>query len=229
MSMQEDGRRFDSRAVKGVLFDLDGTLLDTYRLILESFRHATGEVLGHPLPDEVLMAKVGMPLVEEVKDFSGDPAVQAELVRAFRAYNERMHDRLVGAFPGVQDMLEVLAGAGIHMGVVTSKRGALARRGLEVCELAGFFEFALGSDEYAGHKPSPEPVLAGCKRLGLDPASCVYVGDSPFDIAAGNAAGCATVAVTWGMFGEHDLRAQGPAHVAHEPGDIPGLLGVAGV
>ena len=229
MPMQEDGRQSDLRAATGVLFDLDGTLLDTYRLILESFRYATGEVLGHALPDEALMAKVGMPLVEEVKDFSDDPAVQAELVRAFRAYNEHMHDRLVGVFPGVPDMLEALAGAGIRMGVVTSKRGALARRGLEVCGIGRFFEFALGSDEYMGHKPDPEPILAGCKRLGLSPASCVYVGDSPFDIAAGNAAGCATVAVTWGMFGEHDLRAQGPTHVAHEPGDIPGLLGVAGV
>ena len=229
MPMQEDRRQFDSRAVTGILFDLDGTLLDTYRLILESFRHATGEVLGHALPDETLMAKVGMPLVEEVKDFSDDPAVQADLVRAFRAYNERTHDRLVGVFPGVSDMLEALAGAGIRMGVVTSKRGALARRGLEVCGIGRFFEFALGSDEYAGHKPDPEPILAGCERLGFNPASCVYVGDSPFDIAAGNAAGCATVAVTWGMFAEHDLRAQSPTHVAHEPGDIPRLLGVAGV
>ena len=211
----------------GVLFDLDGTLLDTYRLILESFRHATREVLGWALPDEVLMAKVGMPLVEEVKDFSDDPEVQAELVRTYRAYNERVHDELVTAFPGVREMLAKLAGHGVRMGVVTSKKGALARRGLEVCDLAGFFEFTLGSDECVRCKPDPEPVLLGCERLGLSPAVCAYVGDSPFDIAAGNGAGCATVAVTWGMFGEGDLRAQNPTCVAHEPGSVPGLLGIA--
>ena len=77
---------------KGILFDLDGTLLDTYALILASFRHATSQVLGHELPEKTLMAKVGMPLVEEVKDFTDDARLQADLVSAFRSYNQRAHD-----------------------------------------------------------------------------------------------------------------------------------------
>ena len=211
---------------KGILFDLDGTLLDTYALILASFRHATSQVLGHELPEKTLMAKVGMPLVEEVKDFTDDERLQADLVSAFRSYNQRAHDGLVRAFPGVEEMLRMLAPEGLRLGVVTSKRGDLARRGLQVCGLGGYFEFAMGSDEYSGHKPDPAPVLYGCERLSLSPQECVYVGDSPFDIAAGNAAGCATVAVTWGMFGEDSLLAEGPSYVAHDPLEVCRRLGL---
>ena len=182
---------------KGILFDLDGTLLDTYALILASFRHATAQVLGHELPEKILMAKVGMPLVEEVKDFTDDEKLQADLVGAFRSYNERAHDGLVHAFPGVEGMLGMLAPAGPRLGVVTSKRGSLARRGLQVCGLSGYFEFAIGSDEYSGHKPDPAPVLYGCERLGLAPQECVYVGDSPFDIKCANNAGVKSVLVDW--------------------------------
>ena len=211
---------------KGILFDLDGTLLDTYALILASFRYATAQVLGHELPEKILMAKVGMPLVEEVKDFTDDEKLQADLVGAFRSYNERAHDRLVHAFPGVEGMLGMLAPAGPRLGVVTSKRGSLARRGLQVCGLSDYFEFAIGSDEYSGHKPDPAPVLYGCERLGLAPQECAYVGDSPFDIEAGNAAGCITVAATWGMFNEESLLEQRPSHVARHPGEVCGQLGI---
>lgn len=216
------------RDVQAVLFDLDGTLLDTYRLILESFRHATREVLGAPLPDAVLMAKVGMPLAEEVKDFTDDPALQAELVRVYRAHNERVHDELVRVFPGVPEMLGELGDCDVRMGVVTSKRSDLAQRGLEVCGLGGRFEFVIGSDMCARHKPDPEPVLLGCARLEVDPAVCAYVGDSPFDIVAGNAAGCASIAATWGMFSEEDLVAAAPARVAHAPAEVPSAVGLVG-
>ena len=211
---------------KGILFDLDGTLLETYALILASFRHATAQVLGHELPEKTLMAKVGIPLVEEVKDFTDDEKLQADLVGAFRSYNERAHDGLVHAFPGVKGMLDMLAPAGPRLGVVTSKRGDLARRGLEVCGLSSYFEFAIGSDEYSGHKPDPAPVLYGCERLGLAPQECVYVGDSPFDIAAGNAAGCITVAATWGMFSEGSLLEHKPSYIAHHPSEVCRQLGV---
>ncbi len=213
-------------ALKGVLFDLDGTLIDTYALILESFRHATTQVLGHTFPDEVLMAKVGTPLVEEMKDFTDDPAQQDELVRVYRAYNEAIHDERVRAFPGVAELLDDLHARGLLIGVVTSKRGALARRGVDVCGLGAHVEFTIGSDECPQHKPDPAPILMGCERLGLAPAECAYVGDSPFDIQAGNAAGCLTVAATWGMFPAEALMAQGPDAAASEPSQVPAALGL---
>lgn len=96
--------------VRGVLFDLDGTLLDTERLILVSFRHAVETVLGKSIPDERLMAKVGQPLTVQMWDFTDDQVVHDELLGTYRAYNERVHDDLVGIFPGVADALVELRG-----------------------------------------------------------------------------------------------------------------------
>lgn len=200
-------------AIRAVLFDNDGTLVDTHDLLLASFRHATTEVLGSPLPDEVLMAKVGQPLAVQMRDFSDDPEVQDALLKSYRTYNHEKHDAAVRLFPGVQEGLERLKNAGYSMGVVTSKMSPLAKHGLEVLGIAGYFDCLVGADTCETHKPHPGPVLLGAKLLGIDPAQCVYVGDSPFDMQAGNGAGCRTAAVLWGMFGEERLRAENPGCV----------------
>lgn len=200
----------------GVLFDLDGTLLDTQGIILESFHHAVKKVLGRDYPDGVLARKIGQPLAVQMWDFTDDAEEHDELLRVYRAYNEAVHDEAVRAFPGVAEVASELRGRGVRLGVVTSKRHALAARGLEVCGIAESFEFVIGSDDCEAHKPDPGPVLHGCKLLGLDPGVCLYVGDSPYDLQASNAAGCDTAAVLWGVFCEDALRAEHPVYVLRE-------------
>ena len=202
----------DSHAtrVRGVLFDLDGTLVDTYELILVSFRHTVREVLGRDYPDDVLMAKVGQPLDVQMWDFTDDEAVHDRLRDAYRAYNAEIHDRLIKRFPGTRDAVERIIAAGLPVGVVTSKRHAPAMAALESCGISDLFDVVVGSDDWPEHKPAPGPVLRGCDLLGVVPSACAYVGDSPFDIQAGNAAGCLTVAALWGMFPEGDLAAVRP-------------------
>lgn len=196
--------------IKGVLFDLDGTLIDSHDLILASFRYATREVLGQDIPDEVLMQKVGQPLAVQMWDFTSDEAVHDELLQVYRDHNERVHDELIRSFSGVREALRTLRDAGVPMGVVTSKMHSAARRGLESCGLGGYFPILVGSDDWPEHKPEPGPVLYGCKLLSLPASTCLYVGDSPFDMRAGNAAGCMTAAATWGMFPADELRAEHP-------------------
>ena len=200
----------------GVLFDLDGTLLDTEGIILESFHHAVKTVLGRDYPDEVLSKKVGLPLAVQMWDFTDDAAVHDELLRTYRAYNEAIHDSAVSAFAGVADALRALHESDVRLGVVTSKRHALAVRGLEVCGVAPYLAFVIGSDDWETHKPDPGPVLHGCDLLGFEPGVCLYVGDSPYDLQAGNAAGCDTAAVLWGVFCEDALRAEHPVYVLRE-------------
>lgn len=195
---------------KGILFDNDGTLVDTHDLILSSMRHCTREVLGHALPDDVLMRKVGQPLAVQMRDFSDDPAVQETLLRVYREHNHSVHDDVVTAFPGAREALAQLAQDGVRMGVVTSKMHALAWRGLTITGLAPYLDCCIGADDCERFKPDPEPVLRGCEVLGLSPSECLYVGDSPFDIHAGNAAGCVTAAVSWGVFTLDDMRAEQP-------------------
>lgn len=197
-------------ALRAILFDNDGTLVDTHDLLLASFRHATQEVLGHALPDEVLMAKVGQPLAVQMRDFSDDPEVQDALLCSYRTYNHDKHDAAVKLFPGVREGLERLRDAGFAMGVVTSKMSPLARHGLEILGVAEYFSCLVGSDSCEHHKPHPEPVELGAKLLGKNASECAFVGDSPFDMEAGREAGCITAAVLWGMFPEARLIAERP-------------------
>lgn len=213
-----------SKQWKGVLFDLDGTLIDTHDLILSSFRHATRTVLGRVIPDEVLMAKVGIPLDVQMQDFSEDPEEWKVLSATYREYNHAAHDQMVKEFPGVVQMVADLARMGLRLGVVTSKRHALAMRGLKLFGMDEHMELLVGPDDCPAHKPDPLPVLTACEMMGLQPSECIYVGDSPFDIQAGNAAGCATVAVTWGMFPLEVLLEQNPTYVFGDPAQLTALV-----
>ena len=199
--------------MKGILFDNDGTLVDTHDMILASMRHSTRTVLGRIIPDDALMRKVGQPLAVQMVDFTPDAGEQAEILRVYREHNHAIHDDLVAAFPGACEALEEMASRGLKQGVVTSKMHALAWRGLEITGLAPFLDCCIGADDCEHFKPEAEPVLRGAAALGLAPDECFYVGDSPFDIQAGKAAGCKTIAVTWGMFPLEALVAEHPDHV----------------
>lgn len=211
-------------ALKAVLFDNDGTLVDTHDMLLESFRHATRQVLGKDIPEKTLMAKVGQPLVVQMWDFTDDEEEHDELVRVYRAFNQRIHDERIALFPGTREALDRLRDAGLVLGVVTSKMAPLAQRGLEVLGVADCFECLIGADDCERHKPDPDPVVLGARRLGVDPQNCFYVGDSPFDMQAGRAAGMRTAAVLWGMFDEETLRAESPDAVCTRFDELADLL-----
>lgn len=200
-------------AFKGVLFDLDGTLINTYDLIHASMRHTMDRYLDWRPTDEQLMAGVGTPLEAQMLGFAeGNQAKAAEMTAYYREHNHAVHDQLIRDFPGVTAMLQAFANAGVRMAIVTSKRHALAMRGCECFGIQRFMEFLIGPDDCPLHKPDPAPVVLGCQRLGLDPADCLYVGDSPFDLQAGNGAGCATFAAEWGMFATDQLTPHNPTY-----------------
>ncbi|MBQ6391656.1 MAG: HAD-IA family hydrolase [Eggerthellaceae bacterium] len=198
--------------LRGILFDNDGTLVDTHDLILSSMRHTTRVVLGHQLPDEQLMAKVGIPLADQMMDFASSIEQRDELLRVYREHNHAHHDAAITAFPAVLDGVRQLADAGFKMGVVTSKKAPLATRGLQITGIWPYMDCLVGPDDCQKAKPEPDPILLGADMLGLEPAECMYVGDSPFDIHAGNAAGCTTVAALWGMFAADELEAEKPGY-----------------
>lgn len=210
---------------RGILFDNDGTLVDTRELLLVSFRHSTEQVLGRTFPDEVLLHGVGTPLAVQMGDFSDDLEVQRELLRVYREYNHSIHDEMIRPFADVPAGLAALEERGFPMGVVTAKMRWLAWHGLEVTGLARYFACCIGADDCERHKPHPDPILLGCERLGFEPSECLYVGDSPYDIEAGNAAGCMTAAVLWGMFPEDELRAQNPTFVCADFEELLDAIG----
>ena len=197
-------------AIRGILFDNDGTLVDTHDLILASMRHGTREVLGRVIPDDRLMAKVGIPLADQMLDFTDSLEQRDELLRGYREFNHAHHDDAVKLFPGVLDGISTLHAAGFKLGVVTSKMHWLAQRGLEITGAWEHLEGLIGPDDCPESKPDPGPILAGARMLGLAPEECIYLGDAPFDIHAGNAAGCTSAAALWGMFDRADLEPEQP-------------------
>jgi pyrophosphatase PpaX len=183
-----------------VLFDLDGTVIDSGAIILASMRHAAKEVLGAEPPDELLMAAVGGPGLEAQMHALAPDRVE-ELVTVYREHNEPLHDELACCV-GVEDVLLRLKDEGRRLGIVTAKRRATVELAFNVLPLRHLFETVVGGDETKRHKPDPEPLLLAAERLNVDPRDCAYVGDSPFDIRAAKAAEMFAVAVTWG--GIHD-------------------------
>jgi pyrophosphatase PpaX len=179
-----------------VLFDLDGTLVDSGWMILASFQHATRTVLDREIPDEVLLAGVGSAgLVEQMRTFDEERA--DELVDVYRSHYAPLHDELE-AFPGVVQLLETLHAEGRKTGIVTAKRRDIVELAFANVPIGPHIDVVVGSDEAARGKPHPDPILLALARLGAEPGQAAFIGDAPFDIAAGIAAGVFTIAVTWG-------------------------------
>lgn len=179
-----------------VLFDLDGTLVDSAAVILASFHHATETVLQRRFPDEQILAQVGGTNLE-TQMARLDPDRVDELVQVYRAHNDPSYDGLA-CFDGVVGVLAHLHGEGRRLGVVSAKRRPTVERVFEGAGIGGYFDVIVGSDATERHKPDPEPLLFALAQLGATPRDAAYVGDSPFDMEAARAAGVFAVAVAWG-------------------------------
>lgn len=216
------------------LFDLDGTVLDTYAPILESMRYATKMVFGEALPDSKLVSMVGQPLVTQMQAFAAERGcgseVADELTRVYRKYNERDLDEKSFPFPGVPEAIASLKNAGFTVGVVTSKRAVLATKSLKAHGLFDAFACVNGAEDSTAHKPDPDPLLTAAKKLGVSPDRCVYVGDSPYDLQAAHAANMPCVGVAWGkFFGRDILLEQMPSVLIASPEELVGAVEFAAI
>jgi len=205
--------------VKAVVFDLDGTLLDSRELILDSYHYACDVVLGHRLADADLLDMVGVPLQLQMEKLV--PEAADAMVKAYRENNHRRNDELIGYFAGTREMLATLKERGYPLAIVTSKLHAFAMAGLKRYALEDNFEFLIGADDCPYYKPAPEPLLLAAERLGQDPSDCVYVGDSPYDMEAARAAKMRALGAEWGLFDRARLLAAGAQMVLSTIAEVP--------
>jgi pyrophosphatase PpaX len=207
---------------QAVLFDLDGTLIDSGAMILASMRHATRTVLRREIPDEQLLARVGSSLVEEMRAL--DEERVDELVRVYREHNEPLH-RDLQPCAGVLDLLPALAAEGRRLGLVTAKRRATVELAFAVLPLGDYFDVLVTAEETERHKPHPEPLLLALERLDARPEATAYVGDSPFDVRAAKAAGVTAIAVTWGgIHSTERLANEQPDALVHDAEELRAAL-----
>lgn len=204
-----------------VLFDLDGTLIDSIELILRCYRHTMRTHLGAERDDGEWIRNMGRPLREQLALFARSTDEVEAMVETYVGLQAQIHDDLVRPYPGAAETLAALELLGVPVALVTSKRERMTRRGLEHCGIARHFEVVVTPDDVRRAKPDPEPVLLALRRLGDPPASRVlFVGDSPHDVAAGRAAGVRTAGALWGPFSREALVESGPDYLLERMPDL---------
>ncbi|GIO61533.1 pyrophosphatase PpaX [Paenibacillus cineris] len=206
-----------------VLFDLDGTIIDTNELIISSFMHVLEKHVPTPLTREVIIPKMGMTLEQQLQFFSGSEDV-THFHQAYRTYNDAHHDEMVQPFPHVLEVIKELDRRGITMGVVTTKNKPGTFRVLEMFGLDKYMKAIVTVMDVEHPKPHPEPVLMAISQLGADPAATLMVGDSPVDIQSAKAAGARSAGVAWSLKGEKVLREYNPDYILHDMTDLYTLV-----
>ncbi|WP_028533453.1 pyrophosphatase PpaX [Paenibacillus sp. UNC217MF] len=211
--------------IRTVLFDLDGTIIDTNELIIETFLHVLRDKTPSPFTREHIIPSMGLTLEEQLRIFTGQDQVD-ELVAAYRKYNLERHDELVREFPYVKEVMADLHASGIQLGVVTTKMRATTERALRMFGLIDYLSTIVTVQDVNHPKPHPEPVLRAVEALQANPAQTIMVGDSPADILSANAAGVISCGVAWSLKGETVLSQYEPRHIIHDMRDLYALVGL---
>lgn len=210
--------RFDA-----VLFDLDGTLLDSIELILASYRHTFVAHGLAPVEDARIVEVLGTPLEACFAKWAEQSKVAA-MIETYVAHNLANHDAMVRTYPGVSELVRALRDDRHELGVVTSKRRESTEVGLRAIGLADVFDVLVCSGETARAKPHPDPVLRALELLGVSAERAVFVGDSTHDMESGRAAGVHTAAVLWGPFTRAALEPTRPTAFARDAAELRAFL-----
>lgn len=207
-----------AKPITTLLFDFDGTLMDTNELIMQTFEY----VLGNHYPgkyDRVDILPFLGPTLRETFN-SVDPNKTEELIVEYRAWNEKMHDGLASEFDGVSETLKLLKAAGLKMAIVSTKRNDMLFKGLDLLDAEGIFEAVIGMDDVTKTKPDPEPILLALDRLGVTADEALMIGDNYHDIEGGKNAGVRTAGVAWSAKGETFLQTFHPDYMLHHISDL---------
>ncbi|MDK2823647.1 MAG: pyrophosphatase PpaX [Clostridia bacterium] len=209
-------------SIRGILFDLDGTLINTNELIVETFQYTYKKILQLDVPREEITQYFGEPLVDTLAKYDSEKVDL--LLKTYRDYNYLKHDELATIFPGVKDTIRTLKENGYKLAVVTSKKNEGARKGLSLFGLTPYIDYLVGYDDTKKHKPNPDPALRALQALKLNPEETLMVGDSPYDILCGKTAGTYTGIVKYSEHSLEKLMELKPDYVLNQLPDLLKIL-----
>ncbi|KMY51794.1 pyrophosphatase PpaX [Peribacillus loiseleuriae] len=205
-----------------LLFDLDGTLINTNELIVASFL----DTLNYYYPDRYKREDVipfnGPPLFETFHSI--DPERAEEMVTHYRKHNLEHHDLLVTEFDGIYETLKMLKESGYKLAIVSTKISAVVMKGLQLTKLDEFFEVIIALDHVEKAKPDPEPVQKALALLGSSPEESIMIGDNYHDILSGQNAGTKTAGVAWSAKGREHLEQYNPDYILEKMSDLITIL-----
>lgn len=220
--------RLAGEAPTVVLFDWDGTLVDTGDILLSCWHAATEQVLGYrfPVEEEDRRRVLAMRAVDSFPTITNGPEQTAQLTAAFDAVYEPLAPLNVTAHKGAASLLQSLRDHGVRTGVVTSKTAV--RRSIDgrVSGLDSFFDLVVTGDDVVHGKPHPEGIEHAMSTLGGTTATTVYVGDGPVDARAGRAAGVRTICLTHGLHSAEEFADAPPDHLVENLADVAYALGL---
>jgi pyrophosphatase PpaX len=192
-----------------VLFDLDGTIIDTNELIVQSFLHSLEGQSPQPVTRDLIIPNMGRPLVEQMVIFTGKEDVE-DVIAKYRTFNIANHDALVKEFAHVGTVLAKLHENGFKLGIVTSKIRKTTLMGLKLCGLESYISTIVTVEDVQSAKPDPEGILKALRELDSEPGDAIMVGDSHYDIEAAKNAGVRSVGVSWSWKGRPYLEQYKP-------------------
>ncbi|HCW03268.1 MAG TPA: pyrophosphatase PpaX [Clostridium sp.] len=208
--------------IKAVLFDLDGTLINTNKLILESFKHTFRSQLNLEMEDEKIVRFFGEPLKKSLA--SVDSENLDKLVATFHQFNSKNHDILAEKYEGSLETIQALKERGIKLAIVTSKRKIMADRSLKLIKIYDLMDVIITPEDTEKHKPNGEPALLACQRLGVAPEEALMVGDSIYDVKCGKNAGTKTCIVSYSFFSVEELMNENPDYVIDKLWELVGIV-----
>lgn len=209
--------------IETILFDLDGTLIDTNELIIASFTHTVEKFGDRPYTREEILDFIGPPLVDSLTLVN--PNKIDDMVTAYREHNYANHEKYVKAYPDVVETIKKLKTKGYKMGIVTTKIHHTAELGLKIAGMEGIFDVIIGLDDVENAKPHPEPVLTAIDQLKANPMTTLMVGDNYHDIEAGQNAGVQTAGVAWAIKGRESLEKYRPDYMLENISDLFEIIG----
>jgi pyrophosphatase PpaX len=206
-----------------ILFDLDGTLIDTNELIITTYLHTLEKYYPSKYQREDVLPFLGPTLHEAFGSI--DPNLVEEMVLEYRAFNIANHDELVTEFAGVFETVQTLKDKGYKLGIVTTKRHDVTLKGLRLMDLERFFEVVVTYDHVSKTKPDPEPIHKALEQLNSSPEETMMVGDNYHDILAGKNAGTVTAGCAWSIKGREYIARYEPDYILENMADLLTILG----
>ena len=208
--------------IKALLFDFDGTLLDTNELIIQTFMYVFDEKFSVQYTKDDCIPLIGSSLRQTFERIT--PNEVDEMIAKYREWNEAHHDELVKEYDGVVETLQQLHAMGIRLVIVSSKVHVNIVKGLQVLGVAELFEYIVGADDVEHVKPHPEPIEKALNYLQLSKDEVIMVGDNSHDIEGGQNAGVKTAGVSWTIRGEAYLQTFNPDYMLTTMSDIISIV-----
>lgn len=211
--------------INTILFDFDGTIMNTNDVIIQSWQHTFNTIDGKEKPVETIIRTFGEPLFLTMEKMFPKVPVE-EAVAIYRSYLKENFNDMIKPFPGMLELVKNVKGQNYKTALVTSRVGNTTRQGLEKYGLSPYFDCLVTCDDTDKHKPDPEPVYIALNKLSSKSSESIMLGDSMFDIRCARNAGVKSVLVGWQMaVTEEEIKgAEGPDYIIEKPEELFDIL-----